>query len=538
MKKVIYSLLLATLCLNSGCSDFLDREPKITLSPNTFWKTESDLRLALNILYQNMNRSYVLDNQSIDCFAAVGNHVSSGSLTASNTDDVWTKSYKQIRIVNDFLENYDKAQVSETIKKRYLGEARFFKAYYYFNLIKRFGNVPYINHTLDMESPELWGARVEKKNILDDILEELLLAEQDVPVKSAIKTDVGRVTKGAVQALTSRIALYYGTYYKFRGEEGYRQYLTIARDAAKRLIDSKEYAIYKDYRNLFLLPGEDSSEHILSYRYSEDANTYNPRIRGVIVDFIQEPTKWLADAFLCKDGLPLDKSQYKVEYLPLGKEFENRDPRMALTIWKPGDSFLGSPFVPNLSNQTKTGYMFKKYGDEDSYSNIHSQIDEILIRYAEVLLNYAEAAYELDENISDADLDVSINEIRRRFESDPNCLPDLTNVFVASNNLNMREEIRRERRVEMASESLRYDDLIRWKVAETELPQEILGAKFDQEAYPGVVPGKDINLNEDGFIIVQSKNTRTFDVEKNYLFPLPLRELSLNEKLTQNAGWD
>lgn len=164
-------------------------------------------------------------------------------------------------------------------------------------MIKRFGDVPYINHTLDMESPELWGPRVEKKEILDDILEELLLAEQDVPVKSAIKADVGRITKGAIQALTSRIALYYGTYYKFRGEEGYRQYLTIARDAAKRLIDSKEYAIYKDYRNLFLLPGEDSSEHILSYRYSEDANTYNPRIRGVIVDFIQEPTKWLADAF-------------------------------------------------------------------------------------------------------------------------------------------------------------------------------------------------------------------------------------------------
>ena len=119
-------------------------------------------------------------------------------MTASNTDDVWTKSYKQIRIINDFFENYERAQVSEAIKRRYLGEARFFKAYYYFNLIKRFGDVPYINHTLDMESPELWGPRVEKKEILDDILEELLLAEQDVPVKSAIKADVGRITKGAI----------------------------------------------------------------------------------------------------------------------------------------------------------------------------------------------------------------------------------------------------------------------------------------------------------------------------------------------------
>lgn len=538
MKTIIYSILIATLCLNSGCSDFLDREPQTTLSPGTFWKTELDLKLVLNTLYKNMSRSYALDNQSVDCFAAVGNHTSSGSLTASNTDDIWTKSYKQIRIINDFMENYEKAQVTESVKKRYLGEARFFKAYYYFNLIKRFGDVPYITGTLDMESPELWGPRVDKKKILDDLLQELALAENDVPVQSAIPTDLGRITKGTIQALTARIALYYGTYYKFRNEEGYQPYLTIARDAAKRLIDSREYSIYKDYRNLFLLPGEDSPEHILSYRYSETSNTHNVRIRSVLVDCDHEPTKALADAFLCKDGLPIGKSQYKTEYLPLGKEFENRDPRMALTIWKPGDSFLGSPFVPNLSNQTKTGYMFKKYGDEGAYSNIRSVIDEILIRYAEVLLIYAEATYELNDKIDDADLHISINEIRRRFDKSPDQLPNLTNSFVTTHGLDMREEIRRERRVELAAEALRYDDLIRWKIAETELPQDILGAKFDSKAYPNIVPGKDINLNKEGFIVVQSKNTRTFDANKDYLFPLPLRELSLNKKLKQNAGWD
>lgn len=538
MKTIIYFILIATLCLNSGCSDFLDREPQTNLSPATFWKTELDFKLALNTLYKNMSRSYALDNQSADCFAAVGNHVSSGSLTPANTDDIWTKSYKEIRVVNDFFENYEKAQVSEAVKKRYAGEARFFKAYYYFNLIKRFGDVPYITSTLDMESPELWGPRVDRKIILDDLLQELALAENDVPVQSAIPNDIGRITKGAVQALTGRIALYYGTYYKFRGEENYQQYLTIARNAAKRLIDSGEYSIYKDYRNLFLLPGEDSPEHILSYRYSETANTYNARIRAVIVDFAQEPTKALADAFLCKDGLPIGKSQYAIEYLPLGKEFENRDPRMALTIWKPGDSFLESPFVPNLSNQTKTGYMFKKYGDEGAYSNIRSVIDEILIRYAEVLLIYAEATYELNDKIDDADLDISINEIRRRFDKSPDQLPNLTNAFVTAHSLDMREEIRRERRVELAAESFRYDDLIRWKTAETELPQDILGAKFDSKAYPNIVPGKDINLNKEGFIVVQSKNTRTFDANKDYLFPLPLRELSLNKKLKQNKGWD
>lgn len=538
MKKLIYPLLAACFLIGTGCSDFLDRDPKTSLSPSTFWKTENDLRMSLNILYANMKRPYWLDIQSVDCFGAVGNEVSSGSYTPGNTDDNWTNAYQQIRIINDFLEHYEGAEVSDAVKKRYLGEAQFFKAYFYFNLIKRFGDVPYITHTLDMSSPELWGGRNSKQEILDNILDDLLEAEQNVPAKSQMKTDLGRITKGAVQALAARIGLYFGTYYKFHGGADYKKYLTISRDVAKRLIDSGEYELFKDYRNLFLLPGEDSSEHILSYRYADESNTYNPRIRAVIVDFDHEPTKALADAFLCKDGLPIDKSAYKVEYLPLGNEFENRDPRMSLTIWRPGDSYLGGPFLPNLSNQTKTGYMFKKYGDEEAYSNINSRIDEILIRYAEVLVTYAEACYELNDQITDEELNISINTLRKRFEGDPNQLPDLTNAFVTAHGLDMREEIRRERRVELCGEAFRYDDLIRWKTAETDMPTAILGIKFDQQAYPDVVPGKDVNLDENGFILVQKKESRMFDPNKDYLFPLPLRELSLNTELTQNPGWD
>ena len=538
MKKYIYPLLFACFLMETGCSDFLDRDPKTSLSPTTFWKTEKDLKMSLNILYANMIRPYNLDVQSVDCFGAVGNKVSSGTFTPGNTDNIWTDSYAQIRIVNDFLENYERAEVADNIKNRYLGEALFFKAYYYFNLIKRFGDVPYITHTLDMQSPELWGGRTNKQEILDDILEGLADAEQYLPTKAQSATDVGRITRGAAQALEARIALYFGTYYKFHKGADYKKYLTVAKDAAKRVIDSGEYELCGDYRNLFLLPGEDSSEHILSYRYADESNTYNPRIRATIIDFDQEPTKALADAFLCKDGLPIDKSAYGVEYLPLGAEFENRDPRMALSIWKPGDSYLGSPFVPSLSTQTKTGYMFKKYGDEASYSDINSRIDEILIRYAEVLVTYAEACYELNGRITDEELAVSINTLRNRFAGHPNKLPDLTNAFVSANDLDMREEIRRERRVELCAESLRYDDLIRWKIAEYELPTAILGAKFDVKAYPNVKPGKDVNLDANGFILVQAKETRGFNPARDYLFPLPLRELSLNAELKQNPEWD
>lgn len=538
MKTTVTKIfLIFSIILFAGCSDFLNRDPLTTISPGTFWKTENDLRMSLNYLYQNMDRSYTLDNQTIDCFANVGNNVSSGTLTPSNTDNVWVKAYQMIRITNDFMENYQNAEVSDEIKNRYVGEALFFRSYFYFNLIKRFGDVPLTLSTLDLDSSELYGERTKVSVILDQILEDLDNAEKYLPLKNDMKKDVGRITKGAVQALTSRVALYFGTYYKFHKGADYNSLLKTAKEASKRLIDSNQYELFDDYRDLFLMPGVDSSEHILSFRYSEDANSYNQRIRGVIVDFIQDPTKHIADAFLCKDGLPIGKSKYSVEYLPLGKEFENRDPRMALTIWKPGDSFRGSPFVPNLSNQTRTGYMFKKYGDENSFTEQRSYIHEILIRYAEVLLMYAESTYELNDEISDADLDISINKLRGRFDNHIDKLPRLTNDFVNKNQLDMQEEIRRERRVELVSESFRYDDLIRWKTAEKELPQEILGAMFDPTTYNTIIPGKDITLNADGFIVVQSGQSRSFDVKKNYLFPLPLREVSLNKNLVQNPKW-
>lgn len=538
MKQLKIYILFAVSLLTVGCSDFLDRTPHDSLSPKYFWKSENDLRLALNNLYNRMNRSYTLDDQSIDCFSNVANHVSSGTLSTSNTDGVWSGSYRSIRIANDFLENYERSVISETLKNRYAGEAKFFRAYYYFNLIRKFGDVPFVTSTLDMSSPELMGPRVSTEKILDNIIADLTFAEEHIPPKSKLPTDVGRVTKGAAQALLARITLYYGTYFKFHGGADYKHYLEIAKGASKRLIDSHEYELYKDYRNLFLLPGEDSSEHILSYRYSDKANSYNPRIRGTLIDFTSKPTKHLADAFLCKDGLPIGKSKYTVEYLPLGKEFENRDPRMKKTFWVAGDDLNGAPFMPNLSNQTRSGYVFKKYSDPDAIVNMRSTIDEILMRYAEVLLIYAEASYELDDQISDADLNISINALRNRFEGSDNTLPALTNAFVQENGLSMREEIRRERRVELCFESFRYDDLVRWKTAETELMQNILGVKFDANAFPEITPGQDVILNEDGFILIQRKETRSFEVDKNYIFPLPLREISLNKKLEQNPNWD
>ena len=532
MKKIIYITFAAFMF--TGCSDFLEREP-LELTPENYWNTEEDLRTSLVSLYKNMDEDYTRDTRSIDVYGGGPDEISAGTYQPKNSDGVWNTAYEQIRTINEFYENYNKANVSDEVKNRYLGEANFFKAYYYFQLIRRFGDVPYIQKTLNIDSPELYGPRVDKKIILDDIIQNLLDAENFVPLKKDMAEDVGRVTKGAVQALLGRIALYYGTYYKFHGGNvNYKDYLEIAKNACYRLMTSEQYNLVKDYRTLFLEEGEDSEEHILSIRFTKQTNTDNPRGAGIFAKYRFTPTKHLADAFLCSDGLPIDKSSFKVKYLPMGEEFENRDPRMELTIWRPKTDFLGNPFLPSLSTQTYTGYMFKKYGNEEAYYTKISYIDEIIFRYAEVLLNYAEAVYEKDEYISDEDLDLSINLLRKRFEGYPNKLPNLTNEFVRDHGLDMREEIRRERRVELASEGFRYDDLIRWKTAETELPQTILGIKFDKKEYPDYKKPK---LDENGFLIVEDGAKRSFDPEKNYLYPLPLRETSLNEKLGQNPNW-
>lgn len=535
MKRFCFFCILV-LC---SCNGFLDKEPLTSISPSSFWNTEDDLRLALNGLYNAMNVSYTEDNRSDDTFSSVLNQISSGTNTPPNTDDVWTESYKWIRVTNDFLENYKKADVEEPIKNRYVGEARFFRAYYYYKLVRRFGDVLLIDKMLDMESEELYSKRTDKRTVWNFIIEDLKFAADNIPPKSELKDDVGRITQGAAYAMLARVSLYAGTFYKFHVGEGYEEFLQGAKEAALQVMNSKEYDLFKDYRNLFLMPGEDSNEHILSFRYSEDIGNMNPVPRNIVYDLDCEPTKHLADNFLCIDGLPIEKSKYKVEYLPLGQEFENRDPRMALTLWKPGDLYNGKPFIPSLYNQTKTGYMFKKYGIESAftYSPEAVYVDNILIRYAEVLLIYAEAIFELNEQISDNDLDMSINLLRDRFTS-PYKLPHLTNAFVQQYGLDMRTEIRRERRSELAGESFRYDDIIRWKTAEFELPKSILGIKFDTDAYPDIKPGEDIMLDENGFVLLQSKDSRVFDVNKNYLYPMPLRELSLNPNLGQNPGWE
>ncbi len=537
MKKLLICFFLAFGFL-AGCDDVLDKSPLDQLSSKSFWKSELDFQLACNDLYTFLGRDAELDNWSIDYFQRGTNNVSSGNHTVSNSDGVWNSSYTGIRRANDILENIEDSQVEQQVKNRYSSEARFFRAYIYFDLVKRFGDVPLILRTLDFTSDELTAARTPRKEVVDQIISDLQYAANNLPKKSQLSTaDQGRITSSAALGFLSRVALFEGTHEKYHKHGSPNTRLQVAIQAASDFIRENQYPLINDFTKLYSEDNENHSEVVLSKWYKESITGTSPLGRGMVLDATIAPTKYLADAFLCVDGVPIEYSSLFNGYTTLDSEFTDRDPRMEYTIWKPGTDFEGIPLIPDLK-RSSTGYWPKKPGDPKALSTTFIYTDQILLRTAEVLLNYAEATYELNGSISDSELDMTINKLRDRVG-----MPHLTNPFVNGANpsniqLDMLEELRRERRIELAGEGFRYYDLIRWGSAESELPQAVVGTKFQQASYPDVAVGVDIEIDGNGFILAQKATTRNFISPKNYLFPIPLGEMALNPNLIQNPGWD
>jgi len=407
--------------------------------------------------------------------------------------------------------------------------------------------------------PALFTPRSTQSQTADFILKDLNDAAADLPVQSDLSSpDIGRITKGAALALAARVALYEGTWEKYRGQADATTYLTAAVTASSAVINSGTYALYtgsgaQSYRYNFIEAGDDSKECILDRRYARnilghdmpyeyDGNGYNP-------------TKKLADMYLDTAGVPITSpgSVFK-GYATMTSEFQQRDPRMTMTMIIPGTLtnrvFFAVTKVANYPDKPQrnpnTGYILYKYMSEDPIANNSGQngdaslfdYDKHIIRYAEVLLIYAEATFEKNGSIGDADLNLSINKIRDRVN-----MPHLTNAFVAAHGLDMLTEIRRERTVELALEGFRYDDVRRWKTAETEFPQDIKGIKIKGstwQTYPlySTAPYQS-KTDANGFMIAET--SRTFDVNKNYLQPLPTKEVAFYQAsghtLTQNPGW-
>ncbi|SDC58404.1 RagB/SusD family nutrient uptake outer membrane protein [Niabella drilacis] len=551
-------VFVIVLLLSTGCKKGLDLIPKDSISDATFWKTAADFKLAANNLYFSLEGFNPGDTYS-DIAYDVPNSVSNGTYQSAENDSRWTNAYVYIRRCNKIIEKAAASPIAAELKVL-AAEARFFRAYNYWMLYKLFGEVPLIASELDIDDEALYAPRATRRETVDFILNDLTEAAADLPEQKALSGgDIGRITRGAAQALKARVALFEGTWEKARGAGNANTYLDIAIDAATTVMNSAQYTLYtgkgaQSYRYLFIDEGDNAPECILDRRY--EVNISSQTFPSTVGEGHLLPTKKLADMYLCADGLPITRSALFQGYDQTGSEFQMRDPRMTMTIVIPGtgvqqlwypEPVASWPFYPQRN--ANTGYTTYKFLSEDAASNkspftLGYGYDRHMLRYAEVLLVYAEARFERNDAISDEDLAKSVNLIRQRAG-----MPALTNAFVGANGLNMREEIRRERTIELALEGFRYDDLRRWKTAEQELPTAIKGIKIvgTPWANPIVVEGQDRNPYSDdswqkrtdanGFIIVESAAGRVFDPQKHYLLPLPTKEILINPKLTQNPGW-
>ncbi|MBA4849647.1 RagB/SusD family nutrient uptake outer membrane protein [Emticicia sp. BO119] len=538
MKSFIKYITLGVAVLVGVTACDVNRLPETNISDATFWRSEADLKSAANYLYTFLPGFNTEDVWSDDAVGLASNNISDGSRLAPATDGNYSSPYGLIRAANNIIEKAPRAEsAGQAVIDRYIGEARFFRAWAYFSLVQKYGDVPLILKTLEDNSPELTATATSRAEIYTQIYQDLDFAASKLPTPTALgSADYGRISNTAALALKARVGLFEGTRSKFHKYGDPNAHLTVAVAAAKAVMDSKQHDLFASYFNLFQYEGEgrQNRENIIVRQYGVSATervSTHSYFRGSLENGNLSPTKSLADAYLMKDGLPITKSPlYKTPEASLDV-FANRDERMSATFMKRGDAYMGTKPVFDIAPLVfnKTGFTFRKYSNIDDWTTQNSLMDRVVLRYAEVLLVYAEAKFELENQISDADLEISINLLRKRAN-----IAKLSNAFVSENGLDMRDEIRRERRVELAQESFRYWDLIRWKIAEVELPKPVLGNYFFKTEFGTSVT---VNLTPENFILVQAASFRKFDPEKDYLWPLPINEISLNSNLKQNPKW-
>ncbi|SIN66330.1 RagB/SusD family nutrient uptake outer membrane protein [Chitinophaga niabensis] len=558
--RTIHALYIFALILLLGAckkEDFLDRFPQDAISDPTYFKNENDLKLYLNRFYDALPVQRGNNEANSDNFAQGNrNTFLAGEYVVPATDDNWSYAgWANIRYVNYFLQRYNRAEMDAALKNNYAAEGRFFRALFYWDKVKRYGAVPWINTDLtDTSTAILFGPRQPHKQVMDSVLADLNFAVANAA--EATNTQfAGRITKDVALALKARICLWEGTFRKYQALGDEQTYLREAVTASETLINSGRYSIYKtgnpqkDYYNLFIqeeLRG--NKETILAMRYIKDVSMHN--LTRQISDVWPALTKNFVRSFLDKNGVPTALSPLYQGDETLDKEMIDRDPRFSQIVATRGFSFTNNPngtrdemTLPRIPGVV-TGYAaVKNYSPDPAQWNANqSTLDLFIFRYAETLLIYAEAKAELGE-ADQAVIDKTINKIRERvgmanmviatLVKDPQSIFPTLPVLL--------DEIRRERRIELVGEGFRFDDLLRWKAGNLiNNAETILGMKLTPALRAQYPTNQVSNVQVDAnFYIRVYPNiaARTWN-DKMYLFPLPTNELTLNPALLpQNQGW-
>lgn len=524
MKQILIITIIFIALISSCSEDFLTKDPLDKITDLSLTYKADECKLYVNKYYTSFwgsATSYIYSNDiGSDNLLSVNYNnnpdLIDGLRTVPSSGGGWgTYEWGNIRSVNFLLDNYTKSTELDKAEK-YVGEAKFFRAFFYFEqFLKKFGGVPWIETQLTLTSDELTSSRLKRNELTDKIIADLDWAIEKIP--SFNEQETGRISKEVAMLYKARVALYEATWEKyhagtvFAGEGNPNDYFKIARDAANSVMSSGLFSLdnvgVKDgYHILFNQWDYSSSKEVMLWKkfdralglWHSDNRNYGRNGAGMGL------TKGLVDSYLCTDGKPIHNSDLYKGDDNLLNVVANRDPRLSQTMFVPGrartiengkdTTIIFTKSDINLSDSEKcaTGYELAKGADPnaDEQVTVTGSIKaSIIFRYAEALLIYAEARVELGE-ITQADLDKTINALRDRVGmphlmlnvgyTDP--LGEFTTArgYVGVPISNLLQEIRRERRIELSCEGYRLDDLKRWRADNLWNYDKIQGAKTSQ----------------------------------------------------------
>lgn len=578
-------LLLATAVSFSSCDDFLTRDPQDTVTDvPSFWNNEENLRTSFLDYYTYFFPGYRSTWQRADNFAETNvadwtddNAQEEATLftkVAPTTDaDNW--NFKKIRNMNLLLSRIQSSSLGDEAKNHWSGVARLFRAMEYAKLVQKFGDVPYYDAVVgSTDNEQLYRARDPRTTVMDKVNEDLAFACANIRVNDGTKGLT--VNRAVAQGFASRIMLFEGTWQKYHANNTAKaaEYLKAAKDYAAALMQTNAYSIAPSYKSLTTSEDLAGNPEIIMYRsYVENVVMHSLMSFQNTEMEKSSPSRSFVDAFLTKNGLPIHQAgntDYKgKEY---AKEIQNRDPRLADNI----DEESGLRLNGVAAVYAASGYYANRYVNKDlinkpgGMSNTNTT-DAPVMKLNEVMLNYIEAAAELADlgqyTLTQADFDKTINAIRDRQST------KMPHVTLAGNALKVNGveindpdrdatvkpilwEIRRERRVELAYEGLRFNDLRRWGKLEyadmTKNKKLNMGAWINKADYPENAEalakitlcdenGKIVTGNEGYIMPITEVAKMRVMADKDYLYPIPVDQITMYEThgftLTQNPGW-
>ena len=617
MKYNIMSIMaiFASVSLLSGCSDFLEKYPQDAMSDQDYFTKDTDLKYYINGLYDGILRSansFKWSNLNTANDDWAGNtpsttlmqHSTSG--LASETSDTWNNAYDYIRKANYFLENAYRVPNMGKIGKHYLGEGYYCRAVKYFDLLQTFGGVPYISKVLNVDSEELYTPRSSRKEIAEKIIADLDSAILYCDWKG--EASAGRINKEAALVMQSRVALYEGSWEYYHGKKGSKfqvqgsdgsVFLKKGIEAGEQLIEKYGSNIYRgssenEYFDYFNQSDYEKIQGAFLYKvYSRSLGIINNWGRSYAEGVGAGLTKSAIDAYVMSDGKPIEVSTVILDNQTMNELCLKKDPRLSQTIWYPAKGrfidYLGAvdhayktSYPGLIQNQQRrpayTGFRIWKGTSFDPAEINNGEVDDLILRYEEALLNYLEAKAILGLETQD-DLDKTINVIRSRVN-----LPNMSLSEVNGWNIdydkrngydpsapNIVNEIRRERRVELMLEGLRFMDIKRWAILDDVFngwkpvgayaqeyvdywnnPDRLAADGFDWKSPEEVKLEKGINYDTIGDYInpffkhadFQPNSGRGYYVnpDRDYLSSIPREEITLyknkgNVTLEQNPGW-